>query len=590
MVLMVFIAPLNAQTYFHKYLEPIFATNIFQNDDGTYRLIGMTAYVNGGDPTDIIFIKLDSLGNVIFRKDISSSYFDDNIYMIQKNNSFLIGGSCGGGGDTGKIKLAEIDLDGNVIWHGKYGNQRNLAMYTKSLTIDNNNNIISIAANPFTDSQNKRSIYLFKTDSLGTLQWSKVFFKDSLDIGCLKAFNSIDGGYFILGGYCISPLPCEGNPFLMKIDENGSILWVKYFSAENKSKYDFLFSHLQSLSNGNITLIGSYIDTIALERRFLFTTLNSLGEVISSKAISYNSFLSFLNNNIIQTQDSGYAFTTQSGTWTTELFKLDKNLNFEWIKINDNIANVTNLQQTSDGGFVYSGQIPNLVIGNNPYVGIIKTDKYGNSGCFERDTFATTYPVMVYDSVFTLQSYNEGFQSPSSTTEFFSPMQSYTHCFCSVTGGFTFTVNGDTVEFTNTSVGASAYTWNFGDGNTSANFSPTHVYDTAGTYQVSLIVQDGICVDTVFATITIVGVEEIENPLNFSVYPNPSFSTQVQFTTTEHGIYQLQIIDLAGKLIDNISFTGKQYNYKSKHLSTGLYFYELTNQNNVKSRGKLVKR
>lgn len=223
-------------------------------------------------------------------------------------------------------------------------------------------------------------------------------------------------------------------------------------------------------------------------------------------------------------------------------------------------------------------------------IGIIKTDKFGNSGCFERDTMATTYPITVYDSVFTLQSYDEGFQSASSTTEFFSPMQSYTHCFCSVTGGFTFTVNGDTVEFTNTTTGASSYIWNFGDGNTSNDFSPTHVYDTSGTFNVSLIVQDGICKDTVYATITIVGVKEIENPLNFSVYPNPSFSENVQFTTTEHGSYQLIITDLTGKLIDKTNFTGKQHTYQSKQLSIGLYFYELTNENNIKSRGKLVKR
>jgi len=587
MVLMFLFTPIKAQTYFHKYLKPLLSINIFQQTDNTYLLVAHTAIVNGGDPMDIIFIKLDSLGEVIYRKDISSSYIDANSYMIKKNDNIYIAGASGGGGDTGKVKFSKIDLEGNVIWHGRYGNQRNLAMYSKQFSIDQNNNIIGISHYPAVDTL-KLSSFLYKVDSVGFFKWGKVLYHPNFKIGTGNIASSNDGSYFISSAYLPDSLSYGGTPTLIKLDNNGDFLWVKSFSIENG--FDLKYAKTFVKSNGDVLLIGSYIDTLALEYRILFTILNPMGGVKSTNAISYNTSLSFITNNCIQTQDSGYAFVTQSGTWTTELFKLDKNLNVEWVKINNNVANVSNLLQTNDGGYIYSGQIPNLLVGNNPYIGIIKTDKYGNSGCFERDTMANTYPITVYDSVFTLQSYNEGFQSPSSTTEFFSSMQSYTHCFCSVTGGFTFTANGDTLEFTNTTTGASSYTWNFGDSNTSTDFSPTHVYDTSGTYNISLVVQDGICIDTVYATITIVGVKEEINPLNFSVYPNPSFSSNVQFTTTEQGTYQLKITDLTGKLIDNIAFTGKKYTYQSKHLSTGLYFYEITNENKVSSRGKLVKR
>lgn len=48
--------------------------------------------------------------------------------------------------------------------------------------------------------------------------------------------------------------------------------------------------------------------------------------------------------------------------------------------------------------------------------------------------------------------------------------------------------DGSTVSFTNTSVNASTYEWDFGDGITSTEKNPTHTYQTAGTYTVILYV------------------------------------------------------------------------------------------------------
>jgi PKD repeat protein len=51
---------------------------------------------------------------------------------------------------------------------------------------------------------------------------------------------------------------------------------------------------------------------------------------------------------------------------------------------------------------------------------------------------------------------------------------------------FSFTINGTTVYFDNTSSDATSYLWDFGDGNTSYETSPTHDYYGGGTYNVTL--------------------------------------------------------------------------------------------------------
>lgn len=51
------------------------------------------------------------------------------------------------------------------------------------------------------------------------------------------------------------------------------------------------------------------------------------------------------------------------------------------------------------------------------------------------------------------------------------------------TVGFGSAVNGLTVNFTNTSTGASSYLWEFGDGSTSAVTNPVHTYAQGGSVQ-----------------------------------------------------------------------------------------------------------
>lgn len=53
-----------------------------------------------------------------------------------------------------------------------------------------------------------------------------------------------------------------------------------------------------------------------------------------------------------------------------------------------------------------------------------------------------------------------------------------------------------TVQFTDQSTGATSWTWDFGDGSTSALQSPSHVYTTEGVYTVSLTVSNGASTDT----------------------------------------------------------------------------------------------
>jgi PKD repeat protein len=64
--------------------------------------------------------------------------------------------------------------------------------------------------------------------------------------------------------------------------------------------------------------------------------------------------------------------------------------------------------------------------------------------------------------------------------------------------------NGFASTFTNSSTGASTYSWNFGNGNSSTATNPTYTYPTAGTYTVTLTsTSSNGCVNTVAKSYTV---------------------------------------------------------------------------------------
>jgi PKD repeat protein len=70
---------------------------------------------------------------------------------------------------------------------------------------------------------------------------------------------------------------------------------------------------------------------------------------------------------------------------------------------------------------------------------------------------------------------------------------------------FSSTSIGLTIDFASNSINAGApiYLWDFGDGNTSTQMDPTHVYGAEGTYSVCLIISDGCGTDSTCQNIVV---------------------------------------------------------------------------------------
>lgn len=107
---------------------------------------------------------------------------------------------------------------------------------------------------------------------------------------------------------------------------------------------------------------------------------------------------------------------------------------------------------------------------------------------------------------------------------------------------------GDTVQFQNLSTNAQTYQWNFGDptsggNNQSSAFNPSHIYTSADTFYVSLIVYNGTLNDTLIIPV-IVNSGNSPTAAFTASNTNVCASNSVQFTnqSTEGLYYQWQFI------------------------------------------------
>ena len=124
-----------------------------------------------------------------------------------------------------------------------------------------------------------------------------------------------------------------------------------------------------------------------------------------------------------------------------------------------------------------------------------------------------------------------------------------------ITPNFTFNANALQVAFTNTSsLTTTNFEWDFGDGNTSIQTSPTHQYAASGNYQVKLKMSYNgyqVCEDSVIKPVNVsaVGLSNLERPINVK-WTYLSDYQQLKFNSTEK--LKVRISDLSGRVINEI--------------------------------------
>jgi PKD repeat protein len=154
----------------------------------------------------------------------------------------------------------------------------------------------------------------------------------------------------------------------------------------------------------------------------------------------------------------------------------------------------------------------------------------------------------------------------------------------------------DTLFTTNTTTGAIAYSWNFGDGSAvdTTQLPAPHLFSQPGTYTVSLIATHNACSDSVSSVIVVmnapaVGLEQNSVAGGFNVFPNPSqgqFNISVPAGSGKNIAVEIYSL-LGAKIYSAVLEEGTNAIDMSSH-AQGIYSYRVFSASKQLYAGQLI--
>lgn len=349
-----------------------------QTSDSGYIVAGYTTSFGAGN-RDVYLIRTDRSGQKLWSKTYGAANIDYAWTIdIAVDGGFLIGAHSGSfGAGSHDIYLIKCDSVGIIEWTRAYGGGSADGVYSLEQTTDGGY-ILSSHTSSFGAGQH--DVYLIKINSIGDTLWTRTYGGSSGDY--LRAVQQTDDGGYILVAETFSFGAGLADVYLLKTDSIGNVMWTKTYGG---SSSDYGYSVKQTVDGGFV--IAGYTNSFGAGQFDLYVIKTDInGSLIWSK--TFGGASSDYGHSVIQTLDSGYiisGYTLSSGMAAqVYLVKLDSDGNLLWSKSYGGSGNDFgwSVEQTMDSGFVITGNTDSFGRGNRD-VYLIKTDRFGNSGCHE---------------------------------------------------------------------------------------------------------------------------------------------------------------------------------------------------------------
>lgn len=233
---------------------------------------------------DVLLIKTDISGNLIWRKIIGLSTVDENytsLQIINNNTNYLIVGTER---PASKYNLAVtiLDTSGTVIWNKLNG--------TASLDFYGSTICQTFDKGYFVGGKINTQGYVWKLDSTGTIQWSNPYGLNTFTI--IKEVKQLSDSNLVFitnDNYLHSSSNSVKAGILTKIDKNGNLLWEKFYKRPSAGQQIVGINGFNFTKDNGYIITGSVVNTFGAPYTNLWLIkTDSLGND-SSNCAFYNS-------------------------------------------------------------------------------------------------------------------------------------------------------------------------------------------------------------------------------------------------------------------------------------------------------------
>ncbi len=493
---------------------------------------------------DAFICKISPAGNILWAKGFGGTDLDNgrSVAVNQQNQivllSFFTGTAHYGSyqltsAGVEDIALVKLDASGNVIWVTQGTGYNGCDPRGIDIAADGNIYICGyfigdISFNPLPQPVigiGDKDPFLAKFNANGLCLWAKVFGSTDWDVAQSVICSStgdvyVSGVYrgpFTFGGIAV---PVYGNydAFLAKFNTNGDEVWLRPGGGTGN---DFTIG-LGIGANGDISGTGYFSSTC----QFQNSQIQSNGD-LDIFSVTYNSAG-------VQQDIQHWGGTGPDIGW--EILTSDN----QWFIC----GSFSNTMQVGTDFLTSSGNTDFFIIGsdissqsadfafstNNLTVDFTLTSAAPDS--LRWDFGDGTYSTMT-NPQHTYLSYNSFEVTLTAYFPCNTDTASHTVVLCTLPlSAFTYEKDYLFVQFNNSSTMADSVLWQFGDGSVSTQNNPSHLYASAGNYNVNLISFNSCGNDT--AVVSIVLCDQMVSDFEFTTQDN-----LVSFTNLSSGFYDI---------------------------------------------------
>lgn len=257
------------------------------------------------------YAKVDKKGNMLW----SNVFTLSSLYSIKEtpDKGFIITGSVGQSNQSNgqDVYLLKTDSNGTKQWSRKLGGPQD--EYANSVQLTNDGGYILAGA---TESfgAGGYDVYVIKTTASGDTLWTKTYggalTEGGIGSSRVVIATTLDGGY-IVGGYSNSFATAGGlDAYVIKLDAVGTIEWDRLYGGTGN---DQVFDIRQCADSGYV--FAGYTGSSGTGNDIFLAKLNAFGDTLFTRA--YGAANSDYGQQIVETADKGFVlcgYTTNFGS------------------------------------------------------------------------------------------------------------------------------------------------------------------------------------------------------------------------------------------------------------------------------------